>query len=1443
MTTTWDVNPEDGYVEENKGVGEPVASFVASDTESNDISYWLTSDDNAGLVLMTIGLDGVIRLRHFVDYEYLIQYWRDVGNYNQERWNNYTVVVNAAPSDRVIDEPALTSLFVLSVVNLHEDGLNDRVARWFVGNPSSATIDETANIGSGVATFSATDPDGPGIDYWLSNTPDSIGTALMMIGGDGVIRLKHQPDYEYLSNYWLSLGITDRERWGNYTVLVNARGRDGGAASGDGTLVISTLFVLSISNVDEYPLLWHGTQRNFLSANEMDGLHDYHLAFFSARDGDNSEISYSLTGDEAALATISIDEDTGELRLIGSFDYEASTNGDGIFSVVVYAHSSDSNESISTIFVLQAYNIDDDTAWMTTSSDLSISETDTANILIGTFLAVDVDGGGSSRFIQYSLSGADADYFYINHDGILTFISSLDFEERTNPIYSIIISARENDGGGVITQNFVLSIDNDGVNDPDVNDQPTIWSDNQTSDIFIIEEDTTDVVITTFTAIDDDGAGISYSITGTDSVYFSIDSDTGILTFISLLDYETVSHQYTITINAIGTAGGDGVGAGGIVLTQNFVVSIGNDGINELNLNDQPTRWADTPSAGEMIDENNASGLILTIFSAIDFDGNNINYSITGTDTNLFTIDSQGALTLLSSLDYEGIYNRHNGNYFTITINAIGTDGGAGVGDGALSISQIFILTLNNQDEPNSNDQMAIWSGTPSTGGMINEDNASELMLATFTAIDADGTDIDYSIIGTDSNLFSIDENGVLILKSSIDYETTYNNHVANYFTITIRAFGTSDGFGRGDGALAITQTFILTVIDDGVDDPNVNDQMAIWSGTPSSGVMIDENNVSELVLTTFTATDADGVGISYSITGDDSDLFTIDDNGVLILKSSIDYEETYHEHRGDYFTITIHALGTGGGQGIGGGALAITQIFILSVGDEDEVDVNDQPTAWLSTPSTGAAINENNAVDVSLATFMATDADGADISYSIAGDDRNLFAIDTAGVLTLKSSIDYEKTYNGHYGNYFTITIHAIGTSGGDGVGDGALILSQTFILTINNDGTNETNLNDQPTEWSGTQNAGAVIDENDVVNVAFATFIATDADGAGIAYSLSGINSNLFSIDNMGGLSLKSTIDYEGIYGGYDGNYFTITINAIGTADGIMVGDGTSAITQIFVLSINNVNDEMTEWSGTQSAGTTVNENNASDLTITTFTAVDTDGADISYSIGGTDSNLFMIDTEGVLTLISSLDYEGTYNGHAGNYFTITINAIGTDGGAGVGDGALSITQTFILSLVDINESPNHPPPNTPIYVDDAIYNGNVILSADIYFSNAHYTNDDGKNYHNLTADNLDDSFIVFTDPDGNQNQYHWYFIQDNANDGTGHIMFDIDGDGTGNDRIYIYGDKDNFNAFDWQSPNLNGEFATPNGLSLDQNGTAALTYQQFLDLVGGQDNINFI
>ena len=219
---------------------------------------------------------------------------------------------------------------------------------------------------------------------------------------------------------------------------------------------------------------------------------------------------------------------------------------------------------------------------------------------------------------------------------------------------------------------------------------------------------------------------------------------------------------------------------------------------------------------------------------------------------------------------------------------------------------------------------------------------------------------------------------------------------------------------------------------------------------------------------------------------------------------------------------------------------------FTVTITDVYEAPPNSSP---VFNSSVSFSVLEN---EVLVGTVVATDPDGDAVSYMItAGADQLKFTINvTTGVLVFTSAPDFETPLDNGGNNIYNLTVQA---------SDGALSSVQNITVTVFD--VTESTPNSAPSGLSAS--GDFVMQENEPVGTTVGTFLAQDADGDVLTYTLvSGAgdgNNSMFTLESNGTLKTALSFDYElytslsirvsvsdGVNAGVDGS-FTVTITDV--------------------------------------------------------------------------------------------------------------------------------------------------------------------------------------------------------------------------------------------------------------------------------------------------------
>ncbi len=911
--------------------------------------------------------------------------------------------------------------------------------------------------------------------------------------------------------------------------------------------------------------------------------------------------TYSIVGGaDAALFTVNAS--TGVLAFLSGRNFEAPSDvgANNIYDVTVQV--SDSLGGIDTQAIAVTITNVNEAPVITSNgggATASISRAENGTS-VTTVTSTDPDAGATRTFSI--IGGVDAAKFTINAaTGVLTFLTAPNFESPTdsglNNIYDVTVQVSDS-LGGIDTQAIAVTITN-------ANEAPDITSNGglATAAISMSENGT---AVTTVAATDPDAAAVlTYSITGgADAAKFTINTSTGVLTFIAAPDFDIpgdvgANNVYDVTVQVSDSLGG--------IDTQAIAVTI-------TNVNEAPVISSNGGGATASISRAENGTSVTTVTSTDPDAGATRTFSIIGgADASRFTINlTTGVLTFVTPPDFEAPTDSGLNNIYDVMVQV--SDSLGGIDTQAIAVT---ITNANEAPDITSN------GGAVTAAVSITENTTA---VTTVAATDPEaGAVLTYSISGgVDAAKFAINAStGVLTFIAAPDFDIAGDAGANNVYDVTVQV---SDGLGGTDmQAIAVTIT-------------NVNEAPVITSngGGATASISRAENGTS---VTTVTSTDPDaGATITFSIVGGaDASQFTINPTtGVLTFVTTPDFEAPTDSGLNNVYDVIVQVS-----DGLGG---FDTQAIAVTV-----TNANEAPNITSNGGAATAAISmSENATTVT--TVATTDPDvGAVLTYSIAGGpDAAKFAINAStGVLTFIAAPDFEAPADAGTNNIYDVTVQV-----SDGLGGTD---TQTIAVTI-------TDLNDTPPTIisnGGGATAAISVAEN---TTAVTTVTASDPDATGVVtYSIvGGADAAKFSINaTTGVLNFISGQDFETPADAGSNNIYDVVVRA---------SDGDNTDDQSIAVTVTNQNEApvITTNGGAAIVSLSMAENVTS-VTTVTATDPDA-GAVLTYSIsGGADAAKFAINAStGVLTFVAAPDFETPTDGDGDGVYDVSVQV--SDGLGGV-------------------------------------------------------------------------------------------------------------------------------------------------------------------------------
>lgn len=625
---------------------------------------------------------------------------------------------------------------------------------------------------------------------------------------------------------------------------------------------------------------------------------------------------WSLSGPDRGDFAIAADGiSRAQLRFQAPPDFEkpADANRDNVYEVTVTARVEDDQEQWNV-----TVTVNNRDAAPVVSGSRSVSFAENSEEVVAAYVATPSAG------VAWSVAGADGHLFEIA-DGALSFTAAPDFEERSRP-YQLTVQATIGSLTGELDVVVIVT---------DV-DEPLVFIHAPGNGMVNFPE-TSGTGVATYEVFDPEGQPVSWSLSGPDRNLFTIFR--GSLYFKSRLDFETNKLEYRVTVTARNGGGAvsetllvtlvdvdedgelslsstkpqegteltvtlsdpDGVPAeeettwrwyrlgfvretgGTLIQDADSAVYTPEDAdfgsflraevdyshdkhgsATELIITERTIAAPDSnsrPNAFESEARNrsvreNSAGPVGAPVTTTDPDGNTLTYSLSRPDTRLFSIDQDsGQISARFKFDHE------IRSSYRVTVTARDPS--------KSSVTVPVNITVIDVDE-------GLYVVTGESEVDYPENGSGQV--GSYDSIDIENRPITWSVYGTDSSHFNINNRGVLSFNTSPDYETKPR------YTVTVQATSASL---HSVQLLGVT----VTVID-------VNEPLSVTGETSVTYVENSRDTVAE-----YTATDPERETPEWSLEGTDRAFFEIGSDGRLTFKDSPDYEA-----RNSRYQVTVVA-------------------------------------------------------------------------------------------------------------------------------------------------------------------------------------------------------------------------------------------------------------------------------------------------------------------------------------------------------------------------------------------------------------------------------------------------------------------------------------------------------------------------------------------------------
>lgn len=662
-------------------------------------------------------------------------------------------------------------------------------------------------------------------------------------------------------------------------------------------------------------------------------------------DGINSEISFSLENNTDNIFSLNIPSPsisgiyTSNLIVIESLDYE---NVDFYQLTIIAQDGGTPVHSVRATVDLTVCDVVDNPP-MFSSSEYTIEVPENTDIGTTVFqLNATILDSPSITVVTYHLYPSQDFKFSLNFNtGAIIVHSDLDYELGTR--YSLLVGARTAPDLET-TVSIIINIININDNGPDFI-LPVY-------DAEIMEGTPSNYRVLTVRATDDDEGiygVIRYHIAGNITSKFHLNSTTGEIFTLAVLDYETRS-EYSFEV--VASDGGNPARLDQVAVT-----------IQVIDLNDELPVFLSLVYNMTIL-ENSGPGVLVADVEAEDADSTLIEYYLVSVELrNLFLVDlTSGHITTRESL------NRENVMFYTLEISA---------SDGQLSSEEnarVYVTVADVNDRP-----PLFTSGYSIEISELLEVNSTVLVVEAFDEDEGINSEVTYSS-ETLPEVFSLTpDSGAVTLVKPLDYEDV------EYYSFLVWA---RDG---GEPPQSSSANVAISILDE-------NDNAPEFLPGPRTA-SIRENSDAFVPVLHLSASDIDSGSngdLEYSIIGDNSAIqaFSIDDMGVIKTRRPLDREEQ------PLYSIVIEVRDMG--------TIPLSSSTTVEIEITDEID---SPPIF-SSIRYYKEISVVTPASTPLITVTATTQDNASPSSILYGltsaANRTLFRIDQrSGVISAASNIN----------------------------------------------------------------------------------------------------------------------------------------------------------------------------------------------------------------------------------------------------------------------------------------------------------------------------------------------------------------------------------------------------------------------------------------------------
>ena len=325
----------------------------------------------------------------------------------------------------------------------------------------------------------------------------------------------------------------DREKQDQISLVLTAV--DGGEPQMSGTMMI-VITVLDVN--DNAPVFTQSTYKATVTENSPKGTVVASVTATDADQGSNAKILYSITNTlDGIIKVFEVNEETGEICLIGNIDFEDSRN----YQINVLA-SDEGGLTDSCKLIVDVQDVNDNKPEINIMSKSTVISEDAKLNTVVTMINIEDKDSGENGNVRCFIGENVPFILKTSTNNFYSLVTDSELDRERSSEYNITVSCSD-EGVPSLSSSVTLSLQIS-----DVNDNAPVFE-RSSYEAYIVENNTPGLSVFTVKATDADwnqNARVSYiledsSVNGVPvSSYVSVSADSGVIHAVRSFDYEQI---------------------------------------------------------------------------------------------------------------------------------------------------------------------------------------------------------------------------------------------------------------------------------------------------------------------------------------------------------------------------------------------------------------------------------------------------------------------------------------------------------------------------------------------------------------------------------------------------------------------------------------------------------------------------------------------------------------------------------------------------------------------------------------------------------------------------------------------------------------------------------------------------------------------------------------